>query len=250
MSQTAATKTSIWAKAKKHPYMTGAIVFVVGAALIFIIHSLRGGGQAQASSGGQDAAYWQAQLQSEALAAQQSAQTQQISAAAAAQTGQVNGAVAINTQNDQAAVNIAALQAQTQQQIASYEASLGTIQSNNTAQTNQLNISTAGNVQLAGIQEQGTVQLAGINASTQQAQIASSTQLGLGQQETGLLQSLINGLFSKPATPPTYQGNVPGSNGSWSAGQSLQNANNWINGLPSNTLLTQQQVHQLLAGQA
>lgn len=240
MSDAAAkSKSSIWAKAKKHPYMTGAIVFLGGAALIFIFRALSGSSQTAASGSSTDASYWQAQLQSEALAAQQSAQTQQIQAAAAAQTGQVNGAVAINTSNNQTALGVAQLQAQTQQQIASYETSLGTIQSNNQAGTSNLNITTAGNVQLAGI-----------NASTQQAQIASTTQLGLGAQQTGLLQSIFSSLFAQPTAPPVYAAAVPGSNGNWSASQSLQNANSWVNSLPPSTLLTQSQVHQLLAGQS
>ena len=154
-------------------------------------------------------------------------------AAANAQASQVNGAVAVNTQNDQAAIDIAGLNASSANQIASLEAALGTTQSNNQAATDQLNISTSGQVQLGSI-----------NASTQQAQIASQTQLGLGQQQTSVINNLLNDVFAQPSD---YQGSFNNPTNT-STNNRISTLIPQVQALPANTQFSQQQVLKLLAG--
>lgn len=218
---------------KRHPYATGGIVFVVGF-IILILLSKQSGGASGAST--DNSAGLAAQVQSEAIAAQAAAQQQQLSAAAAAQTAQVNGAVSVNQSNNQAAVDIATIQANSANQIASLEAALGTTQSNNQTTTNNLGITTQGNVQLAGI-----------DASTQQAKIASDTQVALGAQETGVLGQLLSGIFAQPQNP-AYSGPLPATAGGHSAGVTISNTAKFLSGVPANSLFTPAQINQLLNG--
>jgi hypothetical protein len=224
-----------WQWVKKHPVGSSVALFVGGAVILYLYYSGRSTAPAQSAAQPVDdtSSYLAAQLQSEQLQAQQASQLAQVQAAANAQASQVNGAVAVNTQNDQAAIDIAGLNASSANQIASLEAALGTTQSNNQAATDQLNISTSGQVQLGSI-----------NASTQQAQIASQTQLGLGQQQTSVINNLLNDVFAQPSD---YQGSFNNPTNT-STNNRISTLIPQVQALPANTQFSQQQVLKLLAG--
>lgn len=216
---------NLWGNIKKHPYIASGVVFLGGAFLIYLYYSGSSSSSSSSTAGSGNAysSYLAAQLQSEQLNGQLAAQTAQITAAANAQTQQVNGAVAVNTANDQAQVDIATIQANATSQIAALQAQLGTTQSNNAA----------------------TVQVAGINAQTQQVQIGSNTQIALGAQQTGVINNLLSDIFKQS---PAYSGSLPQTAGGHSAGTTITNVTNWLNGQSNTTLFTPSQIKQLLNG--
>ena len=182
---------------KKHPVLVAGGVFAVGAVVVVAMTS---GGAAAApaatsTAGSGSGGYMQAQLQSEAIQAQQSAATQQATLAANAATSQINGQVSVAQLQAQQQIDENNSNNSTAQAIAALQAALGTTQSNNST-----------SVSLAGISAQTQQTQIAATAATKQTKIASSAALGqaainaneattLGAQQTSVMQSVLGDVF-------------------------------------------------------
>lgn len=171
---------------KNHPWETGGVIFVVGAAVLYFAGS-SGSGSA-AASGTNDGSATAAgiaaasQLQAEQINA--GVQNSAIQASQSVQNAQTAASVSIATLQAQTAQNNDTLASQTAQVIANLQATVANTQTKASVTINQQNDAALQAIALAPYQ----VELARINAAPSAAQLAAlQTQLDL---DTKALQNL------------------------------------------------------------
>jgi hypothetical protein len=183
---------------EQHPYATGAIVFVGGLGILWMLGYIGGGSSSNNAANSGAAAFYNAEAtQTQAGAAMQIATLQTAAATKQAEI-QANAATAIDASNNTASMAIAAngYQAATDQ---------ATIWS--TAQTEQAKISGQTQRYITNVNDQAAVSMAGYAAQSSALQSQYAYQTAVANNQAQEIQTAMNTIVPQEIAAHAAQGN-------------------------------------------